>query len=242
MIRLNTLLLVSACAVAAQDSIQPLPSVNDVVARMMARDSWRQASLQGYTGSRRYVLENARHHKRAEMLVSVTCLDDGSKQFRTVSSTGWGLARSHVFPKLLESESEASRPEVHERSRITPENYSFAMTGTDSVNQRPAWVISVTPRTENKYLIQGKIWVDMDDCSIVRIEGKPAKGPSFWVRSVQFVHVYRKDGPFWLPASDRSVTDARILGETELTIEYFDYAPIGATLSASGEMNQGGPK
>jgi hypothetical protein len=238
--RLSLVFTVFVTAMAAQDSSQPLLSADEVVAKMMERDNQRQAALRGYTASRRYVLENSRHHKRAEMLVAVTCLDNGSKQFQTVSATGWGAARSHVFPRLLESESEASLPGVRDRSRITPENYSFEIVGNESINQRPAYVIAIAPKTQNKYLIRGKIWVDLDEFAIVRIEGQPAKSPSFWIKSVHFVHTYQKSGSLWLPASDRSVTDVRILGATELTIEYFGYATNLATLSASRDLAPGG--
>src|ERR1700751_1681069 len=130
--RLGSFVLVFAVALGGQGSPQPIPSANDVVAKMMERDNQRQAALHGYTAARRYVLENSRHHKRAEMLVRVECRDDGSKQFRTVSATGWGAARNHVFPRLLESESEASLPGARERSRITPDNYSFELVGKES--------------------------------------------------------------------------------------------------------------
>jgi negative regulator of sigma E activity len=237
--RLSSCFLVFAALAAAQGADQQLPSAGDVVASMMERDSQRQAALHSYTSSRLYVLENLRHRKRAEMLVTMTCLDNGSKQFQTISATGWSVARNHVFPGLLESESEASLPDVRERSRITPANYSFVLLGKDTVNQRAAYVLAIAPKTRNKYLVEGRIWVDADDYAIARIEGKPAKNPSFWIKSVHFVHTYQKSGPFWLPASDRSVSDARILGVTELTIEYFDYAPNGATLSAFREVTPG---
>jgi hypothetical protein len=237
--RLSSSFLIFAALIAAQDPGQQLPSADDVVAKMIERDNQRQAALHGYTGVRRYVLENSRHHKRAEMLVRVTSLADGSKQFQTVLATGWGVARNHVFPRLLESESEASLPDVRERSRITPENYSFEMVGRDYVNQHPAYVIAITPKTRNKYLLHGRIWIDVDDYAIVRIEGKPAKNPSFWIKSVHFVHTYQKSGSFWLPVSDHSVTDARILGTTELTIEYFDYVPNATTLSALRKLAAG---
>jgi hypothetical protein len=237
--RFGSLLLLFAMAMAAQDSGQQLPSANEVVAKMIEHDNQRQADLHGYTAARRYVLENSRHHKRAEMLVRVRCLDNGSKQFQTVSATGWGTARNHVFPKLLEGESEASLPEVRHRSRITRENYSFEMVGRDYINQRPAYVIAISPKTQNKYLVEGRIWVDVKDYAIVRIEGKPAKSPSFWIKSVQFVHTYQKSGSFWFPVSDRSVTDVRILGATEVRIEYFDYSPNATTLSASREIASG---
>ena len=232
--RLTPLLLAFIVSVTAQDST-PLPSASDVVAKMMEHDNQRQAALHGYTGVRRYILENTRHRKRAEMLVTVACLDNGTKEFQTVSSSGWSAARSHVFPKLLDGETEASRPDVRELSRITPQNYSFEMVGKEPINQRLAYVMEITPKAQSKYLVQGRIWVDAEDYAVARVEGKPAKNPSFWIKSVHFVHSYEKTGQFWLPATDRSVTDARIIGATELTIEYFDYAPNVRTLSASRE-------
>lgn len=234
--RLSFLVFFLALAMAAQDSRQQLPTAGEVVAKMMERNDQRAAALHGYTASRHYVLENQRHNKRAEMLVRMTCREDGSKYFETVSETGWGGARNHVFPRLLEGETEASVPDAHERSRITPQNYLFEMLGTDTVNQLPSYVIAITPKTQNKYLVRGRIWVDAEEYAIVRIEGVPAKSPSFWVKSVHFVHTYQKIGPFWFPASDRSITDVRIFGSTELTIEYFDYAPNTSILSASSEL------
>ena len=56
-----------------------LPSVDDIVNRLIERDSQREAAFHGYVAVRRYVLENSRHHKRAEMLVKVSCMEDGSK-------------------------------------------------------------------------------------------------------------------------------------------------------------------
>jgi hypothetical protein len=235
---LVSFLLFSSIAMAADASLQ-LPTGDEVVAKMMARDNERQATLYGYTASRRYVLENQRHHKRAEMLVRMTCLRDGSKQFETISETGWGGARKHVFPRLLEAETEASRPDLRDRSRLIPENYVFEMVGKEYVDERPAYVIAIAPKTPHKYLMQARIWIDADDFAIVRIEGKPAKNPSFWIKSVHFVHNYEKRGSFWFPVSDRSVTDARIFGSTEVTIEYFDYAPKTSALSASRESLRG---
>ena len=69
--------------------------------------------------------------------------------------------------------------------------------------------------------------MDGDEYAIVRVEGEPSKNPSFWFKSVRFVHEYDKNGPFWFPVSDRSVTDVRVFGATEMTIEYSDYAPNG---------------
>jgi hypothetical protein len=215
---------------AAGDTTPAVQTAEEVVARMMAHETERLARLHGYTALRRYVLENQKRHKQAEMLVRMTCLQDGSKRFDVVYSNGWGGARKYVFPRLLEAETEAARPGLRERSRITPENYTFQIVGKESVRGRPAFVLAIEPKTENKYLTRGRIWVDVDDYAIMRVEGKPAKNPSFWVKSVHFVHEYDKSGPFWFPVSDQSVTDVRIFGATEMTIEYFDYTPNASPL------------
>ena len=205
-----------------------LRTADDVVARMLAADNERQASLQGYTVSRHYTLENRNRHKHAEMVVRMICHQDGSKQFEVLSSDGWSIARKYIFPDLLEAETDAARPKVRDRSRITPENYTFQLTGLDTVHDRLAYALEIEPKTPNKYLARGRIWVDAEEFAIVRVEGEPAKNPSFWTKKVHFVHEYDKTGPFWFPVSDRSITDARLLGSTEMTIEYFDYVPYNS--------------
>jgi hypothetical protein len=230
---LVSFLLFSAIAMAADGSAGQPTTADEVVARMMARDNERQATFHGYTAYRHYVLDNQRFHKRAEMVVRITCLQNGSKQFDTISETGWGGARKHVFSKLLEAEAEASQPGFRERSRITPENYTFEMAGVETLHGHPVYVMTIVPKTPNKYLMRGRIWVDAEEYAIVRIEGQPAKNPSFWIKSVQFVHIYEKSGSFWLPVSDRSETEARIFGSTEVTIQYFDYNLDTSSLSAT---------
>jgi len=84
-------------------------------------------------------------------------------------------------------------------------------------------VLEVSPKTKNKFLIRGRVWVDAEDFAITRIEGSPAKNPSFWVRSVQVLHRYQRAGRFWLPALNQSRAQARIFGTTDVAIEYFDY-------------------
>jgi len=218
---LPTLFAWMLVAQSAPDSA--LPSVDEVIAKMVQHDQDRRSALQGYTSVRQYVLENTKHHKEAYMIVRMTQCKDGSKEFKILTSSGWSGARKHVFPKLLEAEAEASRPGNPEDSRVTPQNYSFSLLRTEEVDGRIAYVISVTPKKENKYLMRGTVWIDAEDFAIVRMEGAPAKNPSFWIKSVQFAHKYEKHGSLWLAASDDSVSDVRIFGPTELRVDYFDY-------------------
>jgi outer membrane lipoprotein-sorting protein len=222
---LTALFLLPTSSVVAADGRETQPTTEEIVTRMAAHDLARQASIEGYAGMRRYVLENHKFHKRAEMLVQVQGDRDGTKHFEVVSEDGWGGARKHVFHKMLESETETSRPEIRASARLVPENYDFALVGTELVAGRAAYVLEIKPKQNEKYLFQGRIWVDAEDYALVRAEGKPAKKPSFWTKSIHFVQVYQKCGPNWFPVSTQSVTEAHLFGATDVSIEYFDYVP-----------------
>jgi outer membrane lipoprotein-sorting protein len=222
---LSTLLLFAVnSAIAADDSVTP-PTAEEIVSRMAAHDLARQASIEGYAGMRRYVLENNKFHKRAEMLVQVKGDRDGTKHFEVVSEDGWGGARKHVFHKMLESETETSRPEIRVNARLVPENYDFALVGTELVAGRAAYALEIRPKRNEKYLFEGRIWVDAEDYALVRAEGRPAKKPSFWTKNIHFVQIYQKCGSIWFPVSTQSVTEAHLFGTTDVSIEYFDYVP-----------------
>jgi MucB/RseB family protein len=218
-------LLSLPASVAAADESPSLPTATEIVTRMGSRDLQRQVSIQGYAGMRRYVLDNQHLHKRAEMLVQVQGDPDGTKHFEVVSEEGWKAAHKHVFRKMLESESDTSRPEMRANTRLNLENYEFEVIGTEIVADRPAYVLETHPKRKEKYLFRGRIWVDAEDYALVRAEGQPAKNPSFWTKSTHFVQNYQKNGPLWFPRSTQSVTEAHIFGTTDVNIEYFDYAP-----------------
>ena len=217
-------LLPTSAAIAADDP-GTLPTAEQVMSRMAAQDLERQSSIEGYAGMRRYVLENQNLQKRAEMVVRVKGDPDGTKHFEVVSEDGWKAANTHVLRKMLESESETSRPELRATTRLNCANYEFAIVGTEMLSGRRAYVLEAKPKRKDKYLFQGRIWVDAEDYALVRAEGSPAKNPSFWTKSTHFVQQYQKSGPLWFPLSTQSITEARIFGTTDVHIEYFDYAP-----------------
>jgi len=213
---------VLATAIAAENSL-PMLTAEDVVSGMVQADAKRLSEFQGYTATRRYSLENKRVNKRAEMMVRVTCTSTGARSFAVVSESGSNIIRTRVFRKLMEAEAEASQQDTRERNRIVPTNYDFRLAGSETTDGRLAHVLEIVPKTQNRFLIRGRIWVDAQEYAISRIEGTPAKNPSFWTRSIRIVHRYSKTGPFWLPTLNQSRAEARIFGSTEVTIEYFDY-------------------
>ncbi len=217
-----SILLCAGRVLAAQVST---PTADEVVANMNARDTLRETASGGYTGSREYVLDNHLFQKSAQMVVRVTCDGAGTKHFEVTSEDGWKSANKRVLRQMLATESDSSRPDTRPRNRVTSDNYTFRMIDSEARDGRTAYVIEVSPKRDDKSLFRGRIWVDTEDYALARVEGEPAKNPSFWTRKVQFVQEYSKAGEYWFPMETTSLTEARMFGATEVSIRYFDYKP-----------------
>src|SRR5271165_2093930 len=194
-----SMLIGAAAHMFAAQAETTKPTAEEVVATMIAHDGIRESVSGGYTGSREYVLDNHLFKKRAQMMVRVTCDRSETKHFEVVSEDGWKSANKRVLRQMLETESDSSRPDIRPRNRITSDNYTFRMIDSGVLAGRTAYVIEAIPKREDKSLFRGRIWVDAEDFALARVEGEPAKNPSFWTRKVHFVQQYYKDGPFWFP-------------------------------------------
>ena len=87
-------------------------------------------------------------------------------------------------------------------------------------------------------LNRGKVWIDATDYALSKIEGEPARYPSFWITKTVVHHSYRKVGDFWLPARNESNTDVRLGGHAVLSIEYGDYKVVAQTTSPSNLLHE----
>jgi len=211
-----------------------------VVENLVRMNLQRAQALQAYESTRIYRLEYKGFPggRSAQMVVNMKYRAPGTKEFEIVSQSGSKMLIDRVFKKLMEGEKDAIEGENQKRIAVNQENYEFALLGYEPGPSGGQYVLSIKPRTKNKYLFQGKIWVDDQQFAIVRAAGEPAKNPSFWIKSVYFVHTYSKQGSFWFPATDESITDARILGATGLRIDYFEYMPNATAASAAHPVAQ----
>lgn len=206
-------------------------SSEEIVANLVRRNLERASALMAFQGTRIYRLE---YHgfpgsRSAEMIVDVKYRTPETKEFSVRSQKGSQLIIDRVFKRLLQSEQEAITEENQRRVALNNENYSFTLAGYESTPVGSSYILSVEPRTSNKLLYRGRIWVDADDFAVSRIEASPAKNPSFWTKETKIVQVYTKVGDFWLPASNRSTSAIRLGGQANFTIDYQDYQITSAT-------------
>jgi outer membrane lipoprotein-sorting protein len=174
--------------------------------------------------------------------VNMTYRAPDSKEFAVVSETGSKFVIDHIFQKLLEGEQEAAGEENRKQTALSTENYDFTLAGYEVTSDGAQYVLNLLPKTKNKFLYRGKIWVDAKDFAVVRIEGEPAKNPSFWIKKTEVKHRYIKVNDFWLPAENHTESVIRLGGRAVLSIEYKDYKITKAAPLRGSETAREGSK
>jgi len=231
----GVLLLAVAIPCLRQSGAVETPSVplnaEQVGNNLVQKNLERAQALMSYEGTRIYRLD---YHgfpgaRSAEMVVDVKYQSPASKEFTIRSETGSKLLIERVFNKLLQSEKEALAEENQRRTALNSDNYLFTMAGYETTPAGPVYILLVEPRAKNKFLYRGRIWVDANDFAVTRIEGEPAKNPSFWTKDTKIEQIYAKVGDFWLPAMNRSASTIRLGGRASFSIEYKDYQITAAT-------------
>lgn len=208
---------------------------SELFAKLVERNDDRARRLERYTGTREYELRNDKDQLAAREVVRMEFRAPDSKSFKTISAEGSSWIRRFVFRGLISSETEAASGREHRDSSITQPNYSFRYLGEEALDGRPCYVVYATPKRVDKYLFEGTVWIDSQDYAVAKIDGHPAKNPSFWIKRVNWVRRYGKVGDFWLPQKDVTYTDVRIFGRKKLVISYQDY------VVNSGQSERGNP-
>ena len=206
-------------------------TTDQIVQNLVRMNLHRARALHSYQGTRTYRVEYRGFAgvRRAEMVVKVNYLSPATKGFIIESTSGSQLIIDKVLTKLLEAEKEALDANIQRRSALTGDNYDFTLVGNEVTGARSVYVLIVEPKTKDKFLYRGRIWVDAEDFAVVRMEAEPAKNPSFWTKKAEIVQLYCKIRDFWLPEYNHSLTAIRLGGHAELTIEYKDYKINGAS-------------
>jgi len=237
------LLFLRLPAVAQQLTVSAPLTADQVINQLAEMNQIRTKALEGYTSLRTYHLEcHCVSHKTADMVVRADYQAPNKKVFTIVSESGSGTVRNRAFKKLLEAEQESMREDNQQRSAITLENYTFELSEYQKTDTDEFYVLEAQPRTKNKFLFRGRIWVDAKEFAITRVEGEPAANPSWWTIKTDFKRRYQKVGDFWLPESNESETKVRVFGTAFLTIEYREYhiTPAGPAMASSHEKPSDG--
>ena len=200
-------------------------STEEIVDRLDRGNAQRAAALRGFEGKRSYHLtyHGFPNTREAEMEVVAHYSAPESKSFDVISENGSKMLQNKVLLKLLETEREAADRESQRETALTTDNYSFTLLGSRPSAYGGCYRLVVEPKRNDKLLYRGEICINAADFAVESIDAEPAKNPSFWIKKTRIEHRYQKIGEFWLPASNKSVSNVRMGGTATLDIVYSGY-------------------
>jgi hypothetical protein len=96
-------------------------------------------------------------------------------------------------------------------------NYRFQGNGIDSEGFANVLLL---PRRKERVLIAGTMLLKPTGGEIVRLQGRLAKSPSFWIKDVDIVRTYERIGGAVLPVALETKAQVRFLGDATLRMTY----------------------
>jgi hypothetical protein len=185
-----------------------------------AEQSMKQFLAQGdaphpYRATRRL---EARHGNSVGWLVAETEFAPSTGFRYTITSEGGSdRIRDKVLKAVLDGERAAIASGDRSRAILAPCNYEFVATGIDGNGLA---TVQLTPRRKDHALVDGTLFLQPVDGEIVRVKGRLAKSPSFWVKTVDITRTYDRVDGVVMPVILDSSAQLRMLGSASMRMTY----------------------
>ena len=166
-----------------------------------------------YRAVRRLEAENGDRRGWLEAVTSYAA--DSGFSYQVTAEGGSSAIRSKVLRAVLEGERELIAQ--REAASIDVNNYAFQPNGVDDEGLAN---ILLSPKRKEPALVAGTMFLQPVDGDLVRVQGRLAKSPSFWVKDVQIVRSYRRIQGVVVPIALESTARVRMLGPATLRMTY----------------------
>jgi len=224
---LGTLLCLLATVAVAQTNATA--DTRNVVDRMLQTLQENKAKVRPFTVKRGYLLLDKQAQEKAQVVANITVLPPDSKQYNIESSSG-GMGEK-VLRDVLSKETES--PRDAQRKELSLDNYDFQLMGEETLDGQRCFLLSMNPRREEKDLLRGKLWVDAETYNIRRVEGTPAKNPSWWLHDLHILMSFAEVDGMWLRTFTHAVANVRFKGKYVMESRDLEYRFTRQTASRS---------
>jgi hypothetical protein len=202
------------------------PDASAVIRGVDAAVHARTDHVASYTVTEHYAVFRGKDetHAAAEMTVRTTYRRESGKSYEVLAESGSGLVRKYGLLPLLEHEKQVNLPSNREAGFFTSANYEMQVKpGTERVDGRDCFVIAIHPKRKAPNLIEGTLWVDEKDYTIVQIAGTSSSSPSLWTNPAHVERHYMNLNGFGMATRARAVTESFLIGRFTVTIDYQNY-------------------
>ena len=169
-----------------------------------------------YRGTRHLEAENG--GRRGWLDVTTEYAPDAGFRYQiTAEGGGSDYIRKKVLKAVLDGERGVVAAGEDTRSSLARANYNFRPNG---IGDDGLARVLLAPRRKERALVAGMMLLRPDQGELVRVEGRLAKNPSFWVRNVDIVRKYERIGGVVVPVSMDSKAHIRFLGAATFRMTY----------------------
>jgi outer membrane lipoprotein-sorting protein len=203
------------------------PDSKSLIQQVDAAVKARNERIAAYSVTEHYAVYRGQdeNHPAAEMTVKTVYRKESGKNYTILSESGSEFIRKHVLYTLLDHEKEINLPGNRERSWFISANYAMNLKlgSIQRLDGRDCLALAISPKRKAPNMIEGTLWVDARDGSIVRLEGTASQSPSVFTGPAQVMRQYARIDGFGMATHARAVSDSILLGRTTVTIDYADY-------------------
>jgi hypothetical protein len=205
---------VAVTCVAAQAQSR-IPTNEEIMSQMARAQDENRTHFRPYKVTRDYKLlrGDSRTQVTSRLIAEISVVPPDSKKY-TIDNANGSLVEERIVRKMLDGEVAFAKDSGS--SDLTPENYDFRFIRGDEVSGQRCYVLQLIPKRQSRNLLRGSIWVDAHSYLPLRVEGEPAKNPSWWVTDARIALLYGYVGPMWLQTSSEATANVRIIGRSTM--------------------------
>ena len=210
--------------VVASNARATVPDAADhSIEQFLAQDDAQRS----YRAVRRLEGENGRRKGWVEAITEYS--PEAGFRYEITAEGGSDLIRSKVLKAVLDGERDVIARGETARSSLAPANYRFHANGIDADGLAN---VLLSPRRRERVLVSGMMALNASDGALVRLKGRLAKSPSFWIKNVDIVRTYERIDGTVVPVTLESKAQVRFLGEATLRMTYVYSEIDGRQLTA----------
>lgn len=207
---------------------------NPVIDRFLEAQEAQREKLRGVQMQVRMVgsIPNLAKTGSMEALRAISKL--GKVTYDALKFEGDGTVKNHVLVRYLTAEAE-NYDSPNPKLAISKDNYKFKNKGLQLKDGEQVYVLELNPRRKEVGLFKGEVWLDPQTMLPLRESGRFVKSPSVFIKKVEFVRNYEIRDGLAVPISMKSFAETRIVGRTELNIDYANFTLDAGTQAWTSE-------
>ena len=179
----------------------------------------QEAPVRQYRALRRMHASNEKFNQEG-WLECWTELDEQGFRYQIVSERGSDYIREKVLRTLLKREQELIAQGKADQADFTTANYEFGDMETGDADGNGELYVALKPKRKDVLLVDGRMVLNQDGTELLRVEGRLAKNPSFWMNLVNVVREFARLDGVRVPISTQSVAKVKFAGISKMDVQY----------------------